>query len=441
MLRKQNLLLKQALTTFLLQGLVFVSINCSGQSAGCSDTLKTIEYSSQVFSSKSGSGLGATTLPSNDNGKIIFFNNEDSTGNLYSLLIFKIDSVGKTVWAKKFKSDFGGHLLSYFYGYVMSSGNIILAGYDTAAMSSMCLLVLDKNGNLVWQKLYNNIAPGPINEGQNGEILVSVGELLQMHLDASGNVLNNDAYHISLPNNSTTNLIGSFMYNNSLFFCFYYQYFVLFSSPKFGVSLLQVDYKTGAIKNFASYDFNHSSSLYCDSLVNYSVEYASFFLTKEQQLGLSFCLAQSATCKALDFLNIRLDMGLNILPNKTTENSSDNFQYRDGFNISQNSNGDCAYFIKPYSTPLNYYYAIISSSGQITVQRRLELPDNGTISKIIDFKGYSTIGNLVTEYNPLYNLQFFETSTNDFVSMADCASTDTNFLASTPLLPTKADHL
>ncbi len=169
---------------------------------------------------KDGEMLWFKTYGGNNNE--LFYNviNTDDNGYLlmgvaasYSssedALLIKVDSGGVVQWSKTLG---GSSMNEFFYrGVQLENGNFVLGGTYQSAGSGRedCYLIkLDKNGNLIWSKIYGNARYNVITGlavNKDGSIVFSssyenpYGELAIMKVDSNGNVLWNKLFGGSEP--------------------------------------------------------------------------------------------------------------------------------------------------------------------------------------------------------------------------------------------------
>lgn len=216
MLQRSRIARKQAPCVLLCAGLVFVFQSSPGQTISCINSPKTFYYSSPSFTSNSAFEILSSTV-TRDMGKIFFYARSDRlTVNSASdsLVIFRTGAGGNTLWSKSIDIGMGTYIYSFSHICEMSNGNIILAGgiaytYSNTGPPGASVLCLDKNGNLLWQKVYTNLgieggydnADGEITEGPGGEIVITgifAGALLITRMDTNGNVLAGYSYTSSV---------------------------------------------------------------------------------------------------------------------------------------------------------------------------------------------------------------------------------------------------
>jgi gliding motility-associated-like protein len=428
-------------------GLVFVFHSSSGQTISCTDSLNSIYYSSRTFTSNSGFE-NLSSIVTRDMGKIFFYDHyEFNTINSVSdtLVIFRTSANGTPVWSKAINITMGTYEFNFSHICEMSNGNIVLTGgiaytFNNTGPPMASVLCLDKNGNLLWQKVYTNLGiensddnpDGEISEGPGGEMVITGirgGALLITRMDMNGNVLAGYSY---APSGQTLTALpdGICFINNQLYVAGHY----VFSGSTYGFYLLKTDYPTGAITKQVFYQLNHSIP-FCDSLTFYPQgEY--FTLTNQGNFVYSRLILYPSYCVSNSFFVAQADTNLDIIANRIHEFAPISSSFSgDNEYAGLNSNGYCAYFLDPVNSPTIKNYAIIDNNNDIQLQRRLTLKNTGADLTYLNLDGYG-LENIpsIGLQNP-DSLQLSETST-DFVTNAYCSSEDSAFLTKTPLLAT-----
>ena len=148
--------------------------NCFSQS--CSDTAKKIDYSAAGYTF----GLNQHIISQNDiaflAGRFQNYSQKDS-----GIFVFKISADGNPFFSKKINSDFQPNQRNCNDFLNLKNGNSLIAigqiVIPGSADPTFRLIMLDKNGNLIWAKKYFDSYSSPmalnkIAETENGDIIL-----------------------------------------------------------------------------------------------------------------------------------------------------------------------------------------------------------------------------------------------------------------------------
>lgn len=435
-------------TSGLWLGLGFLFFVHMGYAQGisCADTLRTIQYASPAFSPSTGLS-GLTAIGTLDGGKLYFFSRQVPGAD--SLVLFRADAGGNVVWAKEINETEPTYGWFFSHGIELSNGQFVLSGGlnywgNNAGPELSTILLMDANGNVLWQRQYNDLgieegtvaynANGQMAEGINGEIVVAAAGMLT-RLDANGNVVANYSYAPSVQLYtyviSGVQVIGGAIYTVGNY-AIYNNLFAL----SWGLWMEKVDYATGAVDKSVFCRMNHAMP-YCDSLPGINIISTVLRWCSNNQFVYALNLINYNTCTPGDFILARLDTGLNVIPGLAEEfaipgaNSSGN-EY---FGINANGNVAVLYNKSGATGPTDY--AIIGDSNQLVEQRESGITDNGSYNTLLNLPGYD----MPNIYDPATtggdSLALFASSSADYVPGAGCAGSDYSLVsAASPLIAT-----
>jgi gliding motility-associated-like protein len=426
--------------------LFFIHIGYA-QGVSCADTLRTIQYASPAF--KLSTDLtGLTAIGTSDGGKLYFFSRQ--AHGVDSLVLFRTDAGGNVLWAKEINETEPTYGWFFSHGIELSNGQFVLSGglsyWGTDAGPELStILLLDGNGNVLWQHQYNDLgieegnvafnADGQLAEGINGEIVVVGGGMQLTRLDAGGNVVASYSYAPSANLHggaiSGVQVIGGAIYTVGNY-AIYNNLFIL----SWGIWMVKVDYATGAVDKSVFYRMNHAMS-YCDSLPATSIISTVLRWCSNNQFVYALNLIDYTTCTPGNFILARLDTGLNVLPGLTEEYTIPGATSPDNEYFGINANGNVAVLYKKSAVAGSTDYAIIGDSNQIVEQRQTGITDNGSYNTLLNLPGYD----MPNIYDPATalgdSLALFASSSADYVPGAGCAGSDYSLVsAASPLIAT-----
>lgn len=119
--------------------------------------------------------------------------------------LMKVNSNGDLIWAKSYTTNLGPntHIRTV---QILSDGNLLVTGYSDANTGSSCLIKMDDNGNVIWQKNYQS--------NYVFEIFQSTCEMNNGDIISAGYVYENNRSIMIFRSNAAGNVIWSKTYAN-----------------------------------------------------------------------------------------------------------------------------------------------------------------------------------------------------------------------------------
>jgi gliding motility-associated-like protein len=181
---------------------------------------------------------------------------------------------------------------------------------------------------------------------------------------------------------------------------------------------------------------NHAMP-YCDSLPATSIISTVLRWCSNNQFVYALNLINYTTCTPGNFILVRLDSGLNVLPGLAEEYTIPGATSLDNEYFGINANGNVAVLYKKSAASGPTDYAIIGDSNQLGEQRQSGITDNGSYNTILNLPGYD----MPNIYDPATalgdSLALFASSSADYVPGAGCAGSDLSLVsAASPLITT-----
>src|SRR4030095_12816789 len=191
--------------------LVFFPIlifSVSAQSQNCADTSFRLRYYSP---GSENFGIFFHTNISNNETLLLGYDN-DRVQNIYRGALMKINSKGDVLWSKQITEP--GRTTHWIKAIELTNRNIAIIGFNISVNSAVAPLIhvilTDKDGNLLWNRSFNNsnylpLFPNVLTEGQNGDLIFGW----------NGVSLSQSAYAIIARVNSAGDIIWSKGYNST----------------------------------------------------------------------------------------------------------------------------------------------------------------------------------------------------------------------------------
>jgi gliding motility-associated-like protein len=398
-----------------------------------------------------------TAIGTSDGGELYFFNRVVPGGD--SLVLLRADASGNVLWSREINEAeptygwFFSHAIELGTGGFVLSGGVAYSGNNTGPALS-AILMLDANGNVLWQRQYDDLgieektqnynSGGQLAEGVGGGIVVVGNVTFESSmkitwLDAGGNVVNSYPY---TPSAASYPLVvrGIQVVNGTIYLAGQY-YHTNFSAPStidWGLWMAKIDGWTGAVEKSAFYRINHAIP-FCDSLSNGSVINTAFRWGQNNQFVCAFEPMETNACSPGNFFIMRLDTGLNILPGLAEEYIIPEAAPSDNTYFGIQTNGNVA-VVYQQSTGGAIDYAIIGDSNQLVEQRASGILVNGSYNTLLNLPGYDW----VDIYSPAAasgdSLALFSSSAANYAPGAGCAGGDHSLVsAASPLIATPVD--
>jgi len=413
----------------------FVFLAYSVRSQVCSDTIRTLRYTSSSFQNSLYQSFPLSVSLSGS-GHLYFMNKRTSSSPgiaADSLLVYQTDHSGAILWSRIFDQMAPSYYCEYNSIIVLSNGNILLAGnvvytdnqFHTAAAG---LLLLDATGNMVWKKKYDNLMISVCGEGQNGEILLAGvafngAQIHYTRLDGNGNLINSYAY-TSVGRLIQTVPGGIILINNRVYIAGVFNDYAILSGYTASISLLALDYSSGQVVGTGGYHL-HNVVPVCDSL-SFAIGNA---FTKRP--GNQFTLTGSlfgSVCPYDGNVVIQLDTNFRITADicNFVPSFISNGQLQNEYRAVNKVDGSYMYGINTSLNAGDSYYALIDSNNNFVSQRKIAGNDPLALP-ILSFPGFGiqngSSGLLQTGgYFQLIN------GGGDFVGATGCLGEDQSFL-------------
>lgn len=417
---------------------LFLSISVRGQV--CSDTVRSLSYTSSSFqNSLYQSFPQSVSLPGG--GHISLVNKLTGTPGspIDSLLVFQTELSGAVTWSRIFNQTMPSYNCSFDHLVVLRNGNILLSGNVSYTDNqfhtpSACLLLLDAQGNLLWEKKLDDLYISACNEGNNGDILlagsgVNGAQLQYSRLDANGNLLNSYNY-ISVGSLIQTIPAGIYLLNGRVYLAGVFMDYSILTGYTASFLMARLDYNTGQLLQTAAYHLHHEAPV-CDS-IRLSVD--RFSMGPRGRFTLN-CGIYNTVCPIDSWFFAQLDSNLRVIGSidEFTPSTKNGYAIND-YVANAPGNGQSIYCTTSTDGGGTSYYALIDSNNAILFQRKL--PANDALAlPVLNFPGFD----MQTAATGLQkNGAYFQliNGSADFSSGITCLGEDTPYLSRRQLLAT-----
>ncbi|HWK06031.1 MAG TPA: gliding motility-associated C-terminal domain-containing protein [Puia sp.] len=427
--------MKQTTGRIICLWFAFIFLAYPVRSQVCSDTIRTLKYTSPSFQNSQYQSFPLSVSVSGS-GHISFINKRTQPSPAIiedSLLIYQTTLSGNVVWSRIFRQTTPSYSCDFNGIIVLSNGNILLSGNvgytdNQVHAAAACLLLLDATGNLLWEKKYDNLMISACSEGQNGEILLAGAAFngAQSHytrLDGNGNLI--DSYNYS----SVGKLIqstpgGIILFNNRVYIGGVFNDYSILSGYTASMLLMELDYSTGQVVRTSAYHL-HNAAAACDSL-SFAVG-NTFTIRPGNQFMLTGGLYGNI-CPYDGNVTVRLDTNFNITSGiyNFVPAFISNGQLQNEYRAVNKGDGSYIYGINTSLNGGDSYYALIDSNNNFVSQRKIAGNDPLALP-VLSFPGFDIQSG---SSGLLQNGGYFQliNGAGDFISGSGCLGEDMPFL-------------